>query len=216
MRARQAPCRDAAEHEGTLVIAIVDYQAGNLASVKKAVEHLGFQVEITADPAAVRAAERIVLPGVGHFSTMQRLADTGLRDAIRDAIGRGVPFLGICLGMQWLFAGSTEFPDVKGLGLFDGMCERFPNGVKSPHVGWNDMVAHGNSRLLSNMPGGAFVYFTHSYRAPVVEGVVAMAKYGDSFAAAVERRNVFGVQFHPEKSGEAGLQILKNFCEAPC
>ena len=198
------------------MIAIVDYRAGNLASVKKAVEHLGFTAEITENADAVRRAEKIILPGVGHFSTMQRLADCGLRDAIQDAILRGVPFLGICLGMQWLFEGSTEAPDVKGLGVFEGMCERFPAGVKSPHVGWNDVSSLGESRMLAGLPKEAFVYFTHSYRAPVVRGVVATTEYGGHFAAAVERDNVYGVQFHPEKSDEAGLRILKNFCEAPC
>lgn len=198
------------------MIAIVDYKAGNLASVRKALEHLGFSAEITCSPAAVLRAERIVLPGVGHFSTIQQLADSGLRDAIQESIGLGVPFLGICLGMQWLFAGSTESPEVKGLGLFEGLCERFPEGVKSPHVGWNDMAPRGKSRLFAGVPHEAFVYFTHSYRAPVVDGVVATTTYGEPFAAAVERKNVFGVQFHPEKSSEAGLQILKNFCEAAC
>lgn len=198
------------------MIAIVDYQAGNLASVKKALDHLGFASEITSDPEVVRRAERIVLPGVGHFSTMQRLADSGLRDAIEESIGRGVPFLGICLGMQWLFAGSSEAPEVKGLKIFEGMCERFPQSVKSPHVGWNDMSPRGKTRLFAGVPHDAFVYFTHSYRAPVVDGVVATTDYGDPFAAAVERENVFGVQFHPEKSGEAGLQILRNFCETAC
>lgn len=198
------------------MIAIVDYKAGNLASVKKAIEHVGFTAEVTGDPDVVRRAERIVLPGVGHFSTMQRLADSGMRDAIREAIGRGVPFLGICLGMQWLFTGSTEAPEVKGLGVFEGVCERFPGEVKSPHVGWNDMALRGGSRLLAGVEREAFVYYTHSYRAPVVDGVIATTDYGTAFAAAVERGNVFGVQFHPEKSGEAGLQILKNFCEATC
>lgn len=198
------------------MIAIVDYKAGNLASVKKAFDRLGFAAGIAGNPAVVREAGRIVLPGVGHFSTMRRLADSGMRDAIQDAIMRGVPFLGICLGMQWLFEGSAESPEVKGLGLFDGMCERFPEGVKSPHVGWNDMSPRGRSRLFAGVPHEAFVYFTHSYRAPVVNDVVATTNYGGPFAAAVERENVFGVQFHPEKSGDAGLQILKNFCEAAC
>ena len=198
------------------MIAIVDYKAANLASVQKAVTHLGFENEITGDPEVVGRAERIILPGVGHFSTMQRLHDSGLRDAIAESIRKGVPFLGICVGMQWLFAGSTEAPEVAGLGLFEGMCEHFPAGVKSPHVGWNDLAVRGESRLLRSLPGDAFVYFTHSYRAPVAEGVVATTNYGAPFAAAVERDNVFGVQFHPEKSGAHGIQILKNFCEAAC
>jgi imidazole glycerol-phosphate synthase subunit HisH len=198
------------------MIAIVDYQAGNLASVQKALTHLGCQSRITCDPDEIRRGDRIILPGVGHFATMQRLADSGLRDAIQESITRGVPFLGICLGMQWLFAGSTEAPDVAGLALFDGMCEHFPGGVKSPHVGWNDVQPRGSSRLLADVPQDAFVYFTHSYRAPVTDGVVATTDYGSPFASAVERDNVFGVQFHPEKSGNPGIQILKNFCEAAC
>jgi len=198
------------------MIAIVDYKAANLASVQKAIAHLGLDSKITTDPAFVRGAERIILPGVGHFSTMQRLQDSGLRDAISESIQKGIPFLGICVGMQWLFAGSTEAPETPGLGLFDGMCEHFPTAVKSPHVGWNDLQARGESKLLRDLPPEAFVYFTHSYRAPITAGVVATTDYGSPFAAAVERDNVFGVQFHPEKSGAPGLQILKNFCEAAC
>ena len=198
------------------MIAIVDYQAGNLASVQKALAHLGCESRVTSDPDEVRRADRIILPGVGHFATMQRLADTGLRAAIHDSIGRGVPFLGICLGMQWLFAGSKEAPDVAGLKLFEGVCEHFPPGVKSPHVGWNDVQPRGTSRLFTGVPQDAFVYFTHSYRAPVTDGVVATTDYGSPFASAVERDNIFGVQFHPEKSGAPGIQIIKNFCEAAC
>ncbi|MDT8068916.1 MAG: imidazole glycerol phosphate synthase subunit HisH [Terriglobia bacterium] len=198
------------------MIAVVDYKAANLASVQKAIAHLGFDSQITDDPEVVRRAERVILPGVGHFSTMQRLQDSGLRAAISDSIREGIPFLGICVGMQWLFAGSTEAPDVPGLGLFEGMCEHFPTGVKSPHVGWNDFEVRDESTLFRGIPRNAFVYFTHSYRAPVAAGVVATTLYGTPFAAAVERDNVFGVQFHPEKSGAAGIQILKNFCEAAC
>ncbi len=198
------------------MIAVVDYKAGNLASVQKALTHLGFASVVSSDPEVIRRAERIILPGVGHFATMQRLADSGLRDAIAEAISAGRPFLGICLGMQWLFDGSEEAPEVQGLGLFKGMCEHFPDQVKAPHVGWNDMQPRGLTRLFAGVPHEAFVYFTHSYRAPVVEGVVATTEYGGAFAAAVERENVFGVQFHPEKSGTAGVQILNNFCEAAC
>lgn len=198
------------------MIAVVDYKAANLASVQKAITHLGFDSQITSDPDVVRLAERVILPGVGHFSTMQRLVDSGLREVIFESIKEGTPFLGICVGMQWLFAGSTEAPEVPGLGLFEGMCEHFPSGVKSPHVGWNDFEVRGNSTLFRSVPRDAFVYFTHSYRAPVADGVVATTLYGSPFAAAVERDNIFGVQFHPEKSGAAGIQILKNFCEAAC
>jgi glutamine amidotransferase len=194
------------------VITVIDYRAGNLASVQKALAHIGEQSEVTDDPQSVRKAERIVLPGVGHFATMQRLDDLGLKSAIRDAIARGVPFLGICLGLQWLFEGSTEAPNVKGLGVFPGLCERFPASVKSPHVGWNRLRRRQFCHLLQRVNEGAFVYYTHSYRAPVVESAAGISTYGDTFAGAVERANVFGVQFHPEKSGEAGLQILRNFC----
>ncbi len=198
------------------MIAVVDYKAANLASVQKAISHLGLHSQITGNPDLVRRAERVILPGVGHFSTMQRLQDSGLRGAIFESIQEGTPFLGICVGMQWLFAGSTEAPDVPGLGLFEGMCEHFPPAVKSPHVGWNDFEVRDNSQLFRAVPRDSFVYFTHSYRAPVADGVVATTLYGTPFAAAVERDNVFGVQFHPEKSGIAGIQILKNFCEAAC
>ncbi len=198
------------------MIALIDYQAGNLASVQKALSYLGYESQVTSDPDLVRRAGRLILPGVGHFATMQRLADSGMRNAISEAIGAGRPFLGICLGMQWLFEGSGESPEVRGLGLFRGVCERFPSAVKAPHVGWNDMQPRGRTRLFAGVPHEAFVYFTHSYRAPVVDGVVATTDYGGPFAAAVERDNIFGVQFHPEKSGSAGIHILKNFCEAAC
>jgi len=198
------------------VITVVDYRAGNLASVQKALVHLGYNSGFTEDPDDVARASRIVLPGVGHFGTMARLQKSGMRSAIEEAIARGVPLLGICLGMQWLFEGSAEAPHVSGLGLFKGCCEHFALGVKVPHVGWNDLQPRGKSRLFTGVPHDGFVYYTHSYRAPVADGVIATTSYGETFAAAVERDNVFGVQFHPEKSGEVGLAILKNFCEASC
>jgi imidazole glycerol-phosphate synthase subunit HisH len=197
-------------------ITIINYRAGNLASVQKALVRLGYECAVTDRAEEIRKARRIVLPGVGHFGTMARLEHRGVKTAIKEAIDHGIPFLGICLGMQWLFEGSAESVDVPGLGLFRGNCEHIPFGVKTPHVGWNDLQARGTSMLFAGVPHDAFVYFTHSYCAPVTSGVVATADYGSSFAAAVERENIFGVQFHPEKSGEAGLAILKNFCEAAC
>lgn len=196
------------------MIAIVNYQAGNLASVKKALDYLDQESVITADPAMVARAERVVLPGVGHFSVTAALARSGLADAIRDSIQRGVPFLGICVGLQWLFAASEEAPGNQGLGLFAGKCERFPASVKSPHVGWNSIELCRESRLFCGVPQGAFVYYTHSYRAPLVPEAAATSEYGGTFTAAVERDNVFGVQFHPEKSGNTGLKILENVCSA--
>ena len=191
------------------MIAIIDYRAGNVASVKKALDRLGAESVITSDPAGIAQAERIVLPGVGHFAATRALDP--LRLTISKAIKRGTPFLGICVGLQWMFAGSSEAPGISGFGLFPGEVSKFPAEVKSPHVGWNQISVRRGSRLLAGVPPDAFVYFTHSYRAPVCEGTVAECDYGGPFAAAVERQNVFGVQFHPEKSGEVGLGILRKF-----
>ena len=194
------------------MIAIVDYGAGNLVSVKKAFDWLGQQSLITSDAAQVGNAAKVVLPGVGHFASTMSLTRSGLRDAIAEAIKRGVPFLGICVGMQWMFEGSTESPETQGLGLFPGACERFPANVKSPHVGWNSLQIDSSARLFRGVPSLSFVYFTHSFRAPVAEATAACCEYGGKFAAAVERDHVFGVQFHPEKSGDTGLRLLSNFC----
>jgi glutamine amidotransferase len=193
------------------MIAIVDYGAGNISSVKKALEHLGADALVTCDPAQIVAAEKVIVPGVGHFSRCQTLNEN-LRPAVLESIRGGRPFLGICVGMQWLFQGSTEAPETPGAGIFSGECSRFPAEVKSPHVGWNQVECSGNSRLLRGIKNGAFVYYTHSYRAPVVADTSACTEYGGAFSAAVERDNVFGVQFHLEKSAETGLSILENFC----
>jgi len=194
------------------MIAIVDYGAGNLVSVKKALDWLGQECAITSDPGQVEKAAKIVLPGVGHFASTAALGRSGLRDAIADAIGRGVPFLGICVGMQWMYERSQESPQTPGLGVLNGECERFPASVKSPHVGWNQLEVAPSSRLLRGVPQSSFVYFTHSFRAPVTETTVAGCDYGGRFSAAVERDHLFGVQFHPEKSAEIGLKMLANFC----
>jgi len=194
------------------VIAIVDYQAGNLASVKKAFDHLGYESTITADAAEIAGASKIVLPGVGNFEATTALSGA-LQDAVLKAIDRQIPLLGICLGMQWMFESSREAPQLRGLGLFAGECEKFPVTVKSPHVGWNQLQVGGASRLLRGLPENSFVYFTHSYRAPLVEATVGKCEYGGPFSAVVESGELFGVQFHPEKSGTAGLQLLRNFCE---
>ena len=210
------------------MIAVIDYKAGNLTSVVKALRFLGADdVVVTQSPEAVLRADKIVLPGVGHFQATQLLEDLGLTAATREAVAKGAPFLGICVGLQWLYEGSTEAPGTAGLGHFAGMCERFPAveiqqkdgqelavDLKSPHVGWNSLEeVRGDSRLLRGVEPGSFVYYTHSWRAPVSADTAAATVYGGAFTGAVERGNVMGVQFHPEKSAETGLKVLKNFLE---
>ncbi len=206
------------------MIAVIDYKAGNLTSVVKALRYLGAQeIQITQDPEAVRKSDKIILPGVGHFRSTQLLKDLGLTQATRDAIARRTPFLGICVGLQWLYEGSTEAESTGGLCHFGSRCQRFPTHVdgpdgpaelKSPHVGWNSLDnIRPDSRLLAGIAPGAFVYYTHSWRAPVSADTAATTSYGGPFTAAVERGNVMGVQFHPEKSAEVGLRVLKNFLD---
>lgn len=196
------------------MIAIVDYKAGNLASVKKAFDHLGAEAVVTSDPEIVIKSDKIVLPGVGHFSATCTLSNSGLREAIDQQIKKQIPFLGICVGMQWMMESSEEAPGVKGLGLWQEACEHFPADVKAPHVGWNELaIRNGASRLLKNIPSGSFVYFTHSYRVPLIATTVAETEYGGTFSSVVEKDSLFGVQFHPEKSGDTGLKLLENFCE---
>jgi glutamine amidotransferase len=202
------------------VIAVIDYKAGNLTSVVKALDYLGaHELVVTQAPSVVRSAAKVVLPGVGHFQATSLLQELGLTDAVRENVTKGAWFLGICVGLQWLFEGSTEAPGVEGLGHFAGMCERFPalyegTELKSPHVGWNSIEGvRPDSKLLRGVQEGGFVYYTHSWRAPVVEGTAAVTNYGGAFTGVVERENVMGVQFHPEKSSAVGLQVLKNFVE---
>ena len=193
-------------------VTVIDYKAGNLTSVLKALRHLGAQAEVAAGPAPVETAERLVLPGVGHFAATQRLEAAGLTSVIRAAIVRKVPFLGICVGMQWLYAGSSEAPEQPGLGYLAEHCTRFSaSSEKVPHVGWNSLEVRNGSRLLAGVEAGEFVYFTHSYKAPVTDEAAAVTQYIEPFAAAVESDNVMGVQFHPEMSGLTGLKILRNF-----
>ncbi len=198
------------------MIAVIDYGAGNLTSVKKALDHLRADAIITRDPNVVAQADKIILPGVGHFSATAALEQSQMRSVVRKRIEEGTPFLGICVGMQWMFDSSTESPGTQGLGLFSGASERFPENVKSPHVGWNSVIFDTSSRLFRDIPSGSFVYFSHSYRAPIVKATAARCEYGGEFSAAVEEEHLFGVQFHPEKSGAIGLKLLENFCGLSC
>lgn len=219
------------------MIAVVDYKAGNLTSVMKAItEVAGENAVITDDPEVLWRSDRIILPGVGHFSSTRRLDDTGMTSAIRIAIARGTPFLGICVGMQWLLQGSEEAPEQPGLGYFAGRCERFPSTGdkhfplekrKVPHVGWNAILTRHEptpAKLFAGVQDQSMVYFTHSYFVPTTckyvpqpaakvlyNPTAAVCRYIENFAAAVEHENVMGVQFHPEKSGAIGLKVLENF-----
>jgi len=197
------------------MIALIDYGAGNLTSVRKALSAVGAEVHVPRVPSEVEGAEGVIVPGVGNFKQTSAL-DRDWRDAIIGTIERGRPLLGICLGLQWLFEGSTEAPDCQGLSLMSGQCDRLEGTwpLKVPHVGWNALEFPRPSRLFEGIREGSQVYFTHSYAAPVTHDATAVTSHGASFASAVERGQVFGVQFHPEKSGDVGLRVLKNFLDA--
>jgi glutamine amidotransferase len=245
---------------GERVIALIDYGAGNLTSVKKALATIGADVFVPVRPAELASATGIIVPGVGHFGATRAL-DAAWVDAILERLGEGRPILGICLGMQWLFEGSDEAPDCTGLGLLGGRCYRLggvrlqpdttdvmpmalipvdlmsdmtggsPIGVaaetresgrvrlepdrpiKIPHVGWNSVAITQDASIIAGVPSGSQMYFTHSYVAPVTSDTVAVTDHGEAFAAVVQHGQVAGVQFHPEKSGDVGLQILRNFVE---
>lgn len=198
------------------MIAIIDYDAGNLKSVEKALLHIGETPAVTRDPDVIRRADRVILPGVGAFGdAMGRLREYGLVDVIRDAAVSGKPFLGICLGLQLLFESSEESPGVEGLGILKGRIRRIPAcpGLKIPHIGWNSLEIRPDAALFRGIENGAYVYFVHSYYLEAEDpGIVAAtAEYGVRIHASVESGSLFACQFHPEKSGEIGLQILKNF-----
>ena len=197
------------------MIALIDNGAGNLTSVRKALAAVGAEVAIPASPVEIASADAVIVPGVGNFQRTDAL-DQGWRDAIIHAIEEGRPMLGICLGLQWLFEGSTEAPECNGLSLMAGRCTRLESAppLKVPHVGWNALAFPRPSRLFEGIADGSQVYFTHSYAAPITGDAVAVTTHGVPFASAVERGRVFGVQFHPEKSGDVGLLVLKNFLNA--
>ena len=203
------------------MIALVDYGAGNLTSVRKALGAVDARMWTPTVPGELGRAHGIVVPGVGHFDATRQLTDEW-RSAIKTMVSDGVPLLGICVGLQWLFEGSDEASATDGICLFKGQCFNFadrfpkpqvpsPKALKVPHVGWNSLRMPKPSRLMAGVAEGTQVYFTHSYAAPVIEDTVAICEYGVPFSAAVERDNVSAVQFHPEKSGDAGLRILNNW-----
>jgi imidazole glycerol phosphate synthase glutamine amidotransferase subunit len=180
--------------------------------VENALEELGCRYAVVRDAEGLRAAKKILLPGVGHFGQMMRSLDKlAVRDTLRERIAAGVPFLGICLGMQALFEGSEEAPEERGLGVFPGQVVRFPAGARVPHMGWNRLDARGRSRLMAGTGTAPYVYFAHSYYVPEMEYAAATCTYGLSYTAVIEHDNIFGVQFHPEKSGDVGLGIVRNF-----
>jgi imidazole glycerol-phosphate synthase subunit HisH len=206
------------------VIALIDYGAGNLTSVKKALATIGADVFVPANADDLAPANGVIVPGVGHFGATRAL-DARWIDAILQRVGEGRPILGICLGMQWLFESSDEAPDCPGLGILGGRCYRLredPFGrvpaqpeqrVKIPHVGWNSLILQREASIVDGVPPGSQVYFTHSYVAPITSDTIAVSEHGEPFAAVVQHGQVAGVQFHPEKSGEVGLRVLRNFIE---
>jgi glutamine amidotransferase len=196
------------------MVALIDYHAGNLTSVKKALAAVGASVFVPAAPEDLADASAVIVPGVGHFEATRALGPEWV-DAILQRVGEGRPLFGICLGMQWLYEGSEEAPDVRGLGVLSGECRRLkvPPGsaLKIPHVGWNSIDKSRDASIIEGVAGGAQAYFTHSYVAPITGDTVASTEHGEAFASVVQRGQVAGVQFHPEKSGEVGLQILRNW-----
>ena len=196
------------------MIAIFDYGAGNLRSVQNTLDEIGASYTLVRDAAGLRQAAKIILPGVGHFGQMMHALDAmQVRATLSDCIRAGAPFLGICLGLQALFIGSEEAPDVRGLGIFEGTVRRFPAALRVPHMGWNQLESRVPSRLLAGLGSHPYVYFAHSYYVPETPATAAACNYSVPYTALLDSGNTFGVQFHPEKSGPIGLQIVKNFVE---
>ena len=196
------------------MIAIFDYGAGNLRSVQNTLDEIGASYTLVRDAAGLRQAAKIILPGVGHFGQMMHALDAlEVRAAFVERIRAGIPFLGICLGLQALFDSSEEAPETKGLAIFEGAVRRFPAGLRVPHMGWNQLESRAPSRLLAGLGERPYVYFAHSYYVPETPVTAAACNYSVPYTAVLDSGNIFGVQFHPEKSGPVGLQIVRNFVE---
>ena len=200
------------------MVAIIDYDAGNIKSVEKALLHLGEEVMITRDREKILNSDKVILPGVGAFGdAMEKLRSYGLDKVIYEVVEKKIPFLGICLGLQLLFEKSDETPGVKGLGILPGEVLRIPDkeGLKIPHMGWNSLHLQNDGRLFRGIPEETYVYFVHSYYLEAADPsiVTATTEYGTLIHASVEKGNIFACQFHPEKSSELGLRILKNFAD---
>ena len=196
------------------MITILDYGAGNLRSVQNTLGEIGAEYELVREAAGLSRATKIVLPGVGHFGQMLRALDQmQVREALLERIRAGVPFLGICLGLQALFERSEEAPEERGLELFPGEIRRFPASARVPHMGWNEIEPRNGARLLKNLAPHPYLYFAHSYYAPLNDATAATCQYNVCYTAVLETKNIFGVQFHPEKSGPIGLKVVRNFVE---
>ena len=195
-------------------ISIIDYGAGNLRSVENTLSEIGAEYQVIRTPEEVLAATRLILPGVGHFGQLLRSLDSmQVRGPILEKIRAGVPFLGICLGLQALFQSSEEAPELQGLGVIPGVVKRFGADLRVPHMGWNEIVGCAYGKLTANLGARPYLYFAHSYYCPLTESTAASCSYGVAYTAVLERDNLFGVQFHPEKSGPVGLRIMRNFVE---
>ena len=196
------------------MISILDYGAGNLRSVQNTLGEIGAEYELVRDAAGLSRAMKIILPGVGHFGQIMRALDQmRVREALLERIRAGVPFLGICLGLQALFESSEEAPEERGLGMFSGEIRRFPATARVPHMGWNEIEPHNDTKLLAKVAPHPYLYFAHSYYAPLNDATAATCQYNVAYTAVLETKNIFGVQFHPEKSGPLGLRIVRNFVE---